>query len=67
MCDRYFSRSAKWLFKPDDNMLLAEFESEYGPLHKLTEDERRRLSALDALDTDQSTKGPVHGEAQVSA
>lgn len=67
MCNRYFSRSAKWLFRPDDNMLLAEFESEYGALHKLTVEEHDRLVALDAIDSINSTKGPANGEAQVSA
>ncbi|GMH33051.1 hypothetical protein BSKO_00885 [Bryopsis sp. KO-2023] len=47
---RYYMRSAKWLFRPDDNMILAEFEQKYGPLHDLKDSEIERLVALDVLD-----------------
>lgn len=36
----------KWLFHPDDNMILAEFEQELGEFHNLEQDERKRLLAL---------------------
>eukprot|EP00210_Caulerpa_lentillifera_P006951 g6646.t1 len=45
---RYFVRTTKWLFRPDDNMILAEFESigKAGGLHDLSQAEFRRLDAL---------------------
>lgn len=46
---RYYIRISKWLFNPDDNMILAEFESQKGALAELTLEERERLSALDVI------------------
>lgn len=41
-------RTTKWLFRPDDNMILAEFEhvGKQNGLHDLSDDEFRRLDAL---------------------
>ncbi|GMH33103.1 hypothetical protein BSKO_00937 [Bryopsis sp. KO-2023] len=52
---RYFMRSWKWLFDPDDNMTLAEFEQMKGPLADLTAEERLRLAALDIVEGPNST------------
>eukprot|EP00210_Caulerpa_lentillifera_P001750 g1680.t1 len=64
---RYFIRTTKWLFRPDDNMILAEYEflgREKG-LHDLSEEESRRLDALGVVG---STGGRVsdrtHDETQ---
>jgi len=43
---RYFNRSVKWLFAPDDNMILAEHESRHGEFGNLMPEERTRLTAL---------------------
>lgn len=39
----------KWLFNPDDNMILAEFErnDKGGPLYNMDNNEKARLKALD--------------------
>lgn len=41
-------RATKWLFRPDDNMILAEFEhvGKQSGLHDLSDEEFRRLDAL---------------------
>jgi len=54
---RYFNRSVKWLFLPDDNMILAEHESKYGEFSHLTEGERTRLTAL-GVNVDEHDDGP---------
>lgn len=45
---RYFMRATKWLFRPDDNMILAEFEyhGRKRGLHALSREEVQRLDAL---------------------
>ncbi|CAD7701700.1 unnamed protein product [Ostreobium quekettii] len=45
---RYVTRTYKWLYRPDDNMIVAEFESKNGALHGLEQDaaECERMMAL---------------------
>eukprot|EP00210_Caulerpa_lentillifera_P001725 g1657.t1 len=64
---RYFIRTTKWLFRPDDNMILAEYEfldREKG-LHDLSQEESRRLDALGVVGaTGARVSDRTHDETQ---
>lgn len=63
---RNYFRASKWLFSPDDNMILAEFEASRGPLAELTDEERMRLSSLDVIPPcdPHDTSGEIHSNSK---